>query len=342
MDLVARAEHLLDVRRTDEAMRLLLRVVATDPENADAFCALSRAHLRNGDAGQSLKAAEAALARRPNDGYAAYLRATALVADKRAEGLAAAEHAVRLVPGFWPAFGTLAGALVNAGRPAEALVAARQAVALAPHEAGAHTLLGGVADDAKDRAAAETAYREALRLKPDYAPARVVLAVLHFGRWRVRTGAGHLVAAAVADPADAEVVGGLRTLVAGGLAFSVAGVAAAGLIGLMALVAGGTWARLLCGTAAVVFLAGLLYLATRLPRSARPLLRSMLRTDRSRLVPIVSAPASVLLLGGYAATGALLMLGLLLAVVITCFGWPRTRRRRGPRTPAPAHTDPAA
>lgn len=342
MDLVAQAEHLLDVRRTDEALRLLLRVVATDPDNAEAFCALSRAQLRQGRIEPALRAAEAALARDPRSGYAAYLRATALVAAKRAEGLGAAEIAVRLVPGFWPAYGTLAGALLTAGRPADALAAARHAVALAPLDAGAHTLLGGMADDTKDRRTAEAAYREALRLQPDHAPARLGLAVLHFGRWRVRSATGHLVAAAAADPGDAEVALGLRRLVVAGLALSMAGVGASGLVGLVALVAEDDWSRLLCGTSAVVFLAGLIYLVTRVPRAARPLVRAELRVDRWRLVPVVAAPATVLLLALYAVTGALLVLGVLLAVVLTCFGWPRSRRRRGLRKPGQARTDPAA
>ncbi len=302
-NLVLRAEHLLDIERTDDALKLLQQAIAADPTHVDALCSTARAYLRKGETDDALRAAETALSIEPANGYAAYLRAAVLLTAGSPVALQAAELAVRIDPEFWPAYGTLAGALVKNGYPAHALEIAKQGVALAPHEAAAHTMLGGIADDARQRKLAESAYREALRLKPDYTAARVGLAALQFGRWRVRTAAGHLIAAAANDPVAAAATGGLRTLITFGMVISLFGVALSAGVALVALIAGSfnhaglTWAQVLCAVMAVLLFGGLIFVATRIPRAARPLLRSMLRTNRNRFVPIFAGLAAVLLLG---------------------------------------------
>jgi tetratricopeptide (TPR) repeat protein len=324
-DLVLRAEHLLDIARTDDALALLRQAIAADPTHVDALCSTARAYLRKGETDGALRAAEAALSLEPANGYAAYLRAAVLLTAGHPAARQAAELAVQLDPEFWPAYGTLAGALVKSGYPAHALEIAKQGVALAPHEAAAHTMLGGIADDARQRALAESAYREALRLKPDYTAARVGLAALQFGRWRVRTAAGHLIAAAANDPVAAAATGGLRTLITFGMVISLFGVALSAGVALVALVAGSfnttglVWARVLCAAMGVLLLGGLIFLATRIPPAARPLLRSMLRTNRNRFVPIFAGLAAVVLLGAFAATGQKAVLALLVLIAFPAF-----------------------
>jgi tetratricopeptide (TPR) repeat protein len=323
-DLVLRAEHLLDIGRTDDALKLLQQAIAGDPTHVDALCTTARAYLRKGETDDALRAAETALSQDPASGYAAYLRAAALLTAGSPFALPAAELAVRLDPEFWPSYGTLAGALIKNGYPGQALEMAQRAVALAPHAAAAHTMLGGIADDARDRKLAESAYREALRLKPDYTAARVGLAALQFGRWRVRTAAGHLLAAAANDPAAAAAAGGLRTLITFGLVISLFGVALSAGVALVALIAGSftqglVWAQVLCGVMAGLLLGGLIFLATRIPRAARPLLRSMLRTNRNRFVPIFAGLAAVALLAAFAATGQKAVLALLVLIAFPAF-----------------------
>jgi tetratricopeptide (TPR) repeat protein len=324
-DLVLRAEHLLDIERTDDALKLLQQAIAADPTHVDALCTTARAYLRKGETDDALRAAETALSQDPASGYAAYLRAAVLLAAGSPFALQAAQLAVRLDPEFWPSYGTLAGALVKNGYPAQALEIAQQGVALAPHEAAVHTMLGGIADDAGQRKLAESAYREALRLKPDYTAARVGLAALQFGRWRVRTAAGHLIAAAANDPVAAAAAGGLRTLITFGMVISLFGVALSAGVALVALVAGSfthpglVWAQVLCAVMAALLLGGLVFLATRIPRAARPLLRSMLRTNRNRFVPIFAGLAAVALLAAFAATGQKAVLAVLVLIAFPAF-----------------------
>jgi tetratricopeptide (TPR) repeat protein len=324
-NLVLRAEHLLDIRRTGDALALLRKAIAAEPTHVDALCTTARAYLREGQLDDARRAAETALSLEPANGYAAYLRAAVLLTAGSPDALAAAEFAVRLDPEFWPSYGTLAGALVKHGYLAQALAVAREGVALAPHDPAAHTMLGGIADDAKERKAAEAAYREALRLQPDYTAARVGLAALQFSRWRVRTAAGHLIAAAANDPVAAAVAGGLRTLITFGMVISLFGVALSAVVALVALIAGSfthtglVWAQVLCAVMAVLLLGGLIFLATRIPRSARPLLRSMLRANKNRFVPIFAGLATVLLLAGFAVTGQKPVLALLVLIAFPAF-----------------------
>jgi tetratricopeptide (TPR) repeat protein len=324
-DLVLRAEHLLDIARTDDALALLRQAIAADPTHVVALCSTARAYLRKGETDDALRAAETALSLEPANGYAAYVRAAVLLTAGTPAALQAAELAVRLDPEFWPSYGALAGALVKYGYPAQALEIAQRGVALAPHEPAVHTMLGGIADDARQRKLAVSAYREALRLKPDYTAARVGLAALQFGRWRVRTAAGHLIAAAANDPVAAAVAGGLRTLITFGMVISLFGVALSAGVALVALVAGSfthpglVWAQVLCAVMAALLLGGLVFLATRIPRAARPLLRSMLRTNRNRFVPIFAGLAAVALLSAFAATGQKAVLAVLVLIAFPAF-----------------------
>jgi hypothetical protein len=85
-------------------------------------------------------------------------------------------------------------------------------------------------------------------------------------------------------------------------------------VALVALVAGS-----FNTTGLVLLLGGLIFLATRIPPAARPLLRSMLRTNRNRFVPIFAGLAAVVLLGAFAATGQKAVLALLVLIAFPAF-----------------------
>lgn len=324
--LVAQADHLIDLDRPDQALRLLGEALAQEPNHAGALCAAARAHLQTRRYDKALHAVELALAAEPDHPFPAYLRASILVAVKRPDALAAAESAVRLAPGWWPAHGVLARALVMLGRRDAALRVAQHVVALAPTESGAHYLLGDVADDVGRSTLAAAEFREALRLDPSDVAARIGLAGVDLRRGRIRSGADHLLGAAPQDPRAAGAAGALVQLVNLGFIFSLFGVGLSAFVALIALVIGGvaqgaalTWARLLCAVMAGALAIAFGWLATRVPRAARPLVRSMLRTNRNRLTPIGAGVVAVGLLAGYAASGQRLALVLLILLAFPAF-----------------------
>src|SRR5262249_30263918 len=83
--------------------------------------------------------------------------------------------------------------------------------------------------------------------------------------------------------------------------------------------AGLVWAQVLCAAMAILLLGGLIFLATRIPAAARPLLRSMLRTNRNRFVPIFAGLAAVTLLAAFAVTGQKGVLALLVLIAFPAF-----------------------
>ena len=113
-NLVLRAEHLLDIERTDDALRLLQQAVAADPTHVDALCTTARAYLRKSETDEALRAAETALALEPSSGYAAYLRASVLLtAGSRSRWPRPYSGPAR--PAIPALVRTLAGALVKKG-----------------------------------------------------------------------------------------------------------------------------------------------------------------------------------------------------------------------------------
>jgi hypothetical protein len=109
------------------------------------------------------------------------------------------------------------------------------------------------------------------------------------------------------------------------MVISLFGVALSAGVALVALIAGSfthtglIWAQVLCAVMAALLLGGLVFLATRIPRAARPLLRSMLRTNRNRFVPIFAGLAAVALLTAFAATGQKAVLALLVLIAFPAF-----------------------
>jgi len=161
-----RAEAALALRRWDDALREATLAVGADPEALSGHTLLARALLGKDDGGGALAAADAGLARHPDDDQLFRLRGLALRRQKRfREALAAADEALRLQPGLAVGHYLRSLVLQDLERLDEARAAAEQAVALDPEDAILRTHLGDLAL-ATSPAAAEQHYRASLAVNP--------------------------------------------------------------------------------------------------------------------------------------------------------------------------------
>ena len=195
---IERARALCELARFDDAVPLLRRAVAAEPQNAGAWCLLAQAELGRRHDEDALQAAGTALSLAPDDEWPHRLTSVALERlGRHEESLAMARAATRVAPYAWPAFVQLAHAAALSGRSGrdEALAAARQAVMLAPHEADSHLALGAVARARQRYKAAESAFRTALAIDPQHSAAHNELARLHLRKNRF-AGAASLADAA--------------------------------------------------------------------------------------------------------------------------------------------------
>ena len=163
--------------RLAEAEALYRRILAANPDHADANHLLGVIAHQRGDHRGGIALIEKALTRKP--GAAVFHRnlGTALLASGEAARAAAAHReALRLQPDFPEAHHSLAEALRVLEKPQEAEAHYRRALALRPGFAFARNGLG-LALAAQGRyAEAEAAYRAALAESPDFAQALVNLA----------------------------------------------------------------------------------------------------------------------------------------------------------------------
>ncbi|GAA4912291.1 tetratricopeptide repeat protein [Stackebrandtia albiflava] len=214
---LAKAELLLDVGRTTDAIAELVKTIAGDPENATAWYLLAGAHLRAENDATALTAAETAVRLSPES--APYLLRHARILgrlDRYHDAVEVTHAAIRLDPANGAAFELLAALLAQLQDmlPA-ARDAADEAVRLAPTQAG-FRLTQGLVAGAQDRMAdAEAAYSEGLRLDPQSAPLHRELAVvrLHRGglRGRLAALAGFATAVRI-DPGDASAAHRVRLI----------------------------------------------------------------------------------------------------------------------------------
>jgi tetratricopeptide (TPR) repeat protein len=178
-----RAAALCDHLRFAEARVLLHKTVATDPQDAYAWCLLARAELGLGDSNATLQAAGRAASLAPAEEWPYRLASIALGRlGHHAEAITAAREAVRLAPESWQPYARLARELAHdkAGL-LEALGAAGYAAVLAPDEAEPHVTVGVVEAAAGQQVEAEAAFRRALAIQPDHSVALNELARLQLG-----------------------------------------------------------------------------------------------------------------------------------------------------------------
>lgn len=178
--LLARAEALCELRRYDEALALLTRAVAGDPDNVHAWCLTAQAHLGLDRHREAVKAAETAIALAPEDEWPHRIASVALEGlGNYVQATKAAEEAVRLAPDAWQTHVQLAQAASRAWRLDLARDASDRALLLAPEEVAVHLAVGAVASAAGHPKEAESHFRRALAMEPDNAFAHNELARLH-------------------------------------------------------------------------------------------------------------------------------------------------------------------
>lgn len=196
------AKVLLDVKRYDEAASLLARIVATAPEDAQAWTLLASAHLGADRHGEAVAAASRAAALAPFDDWPHRLASIAQRhLGKITEAIGSASEACRLAPGEWRAYLCLAQAQLAA--PVELAAAERaaaHALRLAPNEPDAYFTAGQVRY-AQERWKEARAYQErALALDPDHSGAQNELGRISLHLGGTPEAARHFIQAARSAP----------------------------------------------------------------------------------------------------------------------------------------------
>ncbi|NYG59126.1 Flp pilus assembly protein TadD [Nocardioides daedukensis] len=200
-----RAEHLLDLRRHDEAANLARQALAEDPGSGQALHVLGRAFHGMGDHVEAEQVLRAALASRPAHAGTALSLSEVLAAQNRpGEAASIAREVVAHEPHWWVAHYQLSAALLRGPRAMrrESLPVARQVVEMAPNNAAAHNILGLSLERNGKRRAARAAYAKALELDPNHANSLNNLASMNMSLFSLGRGSDQLRRALALDPSD--------------------------------------------------------------------------------------------------------------------------------------------
>jgi tetratricopeptide (TPR) repeat protein len=169
---------LVQAGRATDAIPVLLKAVAVDPNYAAPHFNLGLAYRDTGQLPAALAELETAVRLRPDAAAAQSALGVMLQASGRsAEALQHLRESARLAPASVEARTNLGLALMEAGQPEEAVAEHRRAVALAPNDPKPHNNLAGALQQAGDVQQAIVEYRKALSLAPDYAEAHANLAL---------------------------------------------------------------------------------------------------------------------------------------------------------------------
>jgi Flp pilus assembly protein TadD len=161
-------ELLLDAGRPADAARLLGSLVATNPDDPQLWCLLSRAQLATGESQLALQSAAHAVQLLPDHEWPHRLRALAwMELGKPRNALRAAKLAENLDPNATAVLHVLAHSYLANRQQKEARLAAERLRVLAPEWSRTHELLGLVALHQRRWKEAEASCREALRLEPE-------------------------------------------------------------------------------------------------------------------------------------------------------------------------------
>jgi tetratricopeptide (TPR) repeat protein len=281
---LARAAAMLDVKRYDEAARLLAQVVAAEPDSARAWCLMARAHLGANRFAEAVDAASRAVALDPADEWPHRLASNALVhLGHYNDALRAAHQACRLAPIYWQAHVCLAQAALAAQRLPTAADAAARARALAPDEPDVHFLSGKVSLARGNLAGAREHQERALALDPAHSGAMNELGRIRLRRNDPVGAITHFLSAARATPDELIYARNIDVVILRTVSRTIY------VFTLIALVL--IWVPAVThvsrlpfaigiGSLAVATAAGFAWVVLRLPREARRLVRRTLRTRR--------------------------------------------------------------
>ena len=319
---LARASAMLDVRRFDEASKLLARVVLAEPESSRAWCLMARAHLGADRYTEAVTAANRAVALDPADEWPHRLASNALVhLGNYPDALRAAYEACRLAPSYWQTHVCVAQAALAAQRLDVATEAAARARGLAPNEPDVHFLSGKVSLARSDLAGAREHQERALALDPEHSGAMNELGRIRLRRHDTAGAIRHFISAARATPDERiysrniDVVL-LRTVSRTIYVFTLIALI---LIWIPAVTHVDRLPFVIAlGTVAVATAACFAWMVLRLPREARLLVRRTLRAPRVAAALAVALGGVAIAFGLVAFTPAADLAQVLpVAVVIT-------------------------
>jgi tetratricopeptide (TPR) repeat protein len=303
-----RAENLRLLGRLDDAERTLREALTAAPNEPGLLSELAWVLDLADRQAEGLAAAEAAIAVDPQEARHHQIRASLLSGLNRHEEAVHAAFTARSLRPHEPKIArTCARVLSAAGRLPEAYEAARHAVALEPESATAHLMVADIADDLRDRQTARRAYEEALRLDPQNALARHDLAVLDVNTGHPMRGLRGLVEAGGIDPTMPIV---LRTIavVLWKLSWRLRMLFVPATIA--CVVASGaepddaTWSARVAAAVSLLAIGLLTWWTVRdLPAATRPAVRAALRTDGPLRLTYLGMAACVLLFLAVAVTG---------------------------------------
>jgi predicted O-linked N-acetylglucosamine transferase (SPINDLY family) len=158
--------------RLDLAEEICRRILAVEPNHADALHLLGMIALRSGELAVAIDFVDRAVAFQPaNADFQHNLGVALALAGKIAEAVEAFQRALTLVADYPGAHTNLGHALAMLQRFDEAFTCFRHAVQLREDDASAHFGLGGALAGQGNLQEAVASYRRALELKPDYAEA---------------------------------------------------------------------------------------------------------------------------------------------------------------------------
>jgi tetratricopeptide (TPR) repeat protein len=212
-DPAARATALVEMGRSAEALPLIYRFIAQDPQNGRHQCLLSLALLKSGDPQGAENAAREGIRLDPEMEWPYRLRALALNGLGRSEeAVVSARRGIELAPQLPAAHVALVEAARGAKRPNLARQAATELIRLAPEWATSHYLLGKIDLDARCDTDAANHFREALRLDPQMRIAHNDLGVASLRLGDRSQASLSFQAAAELDPADQTATNNLRLM----------------------------------------------------------------------------------------------------------------------------------
>lgn len=161
------ARLLLAVRRPDQAMELLYRLLATDPDDAECHYLLTFCHFQTGSYKQATITARKACSLSPNSAPYRIALADALrVHGNRDDAWKEATAAIALDPSYANAFHLRACTENDRGNKNAALADLDQALKLDPTHARALALRSAIRAELHDHAGADADVRAALRIDP--------------------------------------------------------------------------------------------------------------------------------------------------------------------------------
>jgi tetratricopeptide (TPR) repeat protein len=168
-DLLERAQALHDIERYQEALAVLYRALAAQPDNVEVLCWIAMTHFRRGEWAETLEFANRAVAADPEEEHGHRLRSCTLEQLGRLpEAVQAAEESVRLSPEGRLPLAQLVDSLAACERWEEALDAANRLIEIAPDSALAFWKRARVHLQREQWREAETYARRALAVDPEY------------------------------------------------------------------------------------------------------------------------------------------------------------------------------